>query len=250
MKSKVIILFVIICLILSGCSSINNTLGRNYNEDIEVEYSTASLITQTTTSTPEQTIEPTQMPTIGPTAEPIAEPTITNAPDITSDIINPDYLIIPGVSLGKIKLNMDVEEVYKILGTPSQMDSESITYYSKNKKNYIQISLIENKVSEIIFTSPSFETVDGDKIDTDNNLKLNIEQYNAWKFQWLLMQIRYTLKNGGLTFYTFNVDSADDNTEHARNSIGILHEGESPEYTPIEDADWEKWDGDLVDIYN
>lgn len=243
MKSKVIIIFVIISLILSGCSSINNnTVGQNSNDDKEAENSTVSKLTQTTKPTPEQTIKLTQVPTI--------EPTITNSPEITADKINPDYLIIPAVSLGKIKLNMDVEEVYKILGLPSQKDSESITYYSKNKKNYIQIFLIENKVSEIIFTSPSFETVDGDKIDTDNNLKLNIEQYNAWKFQWLLMQIRYTLKNGGLTFYTFNVDSADDNTEHYRNSIGILHGGKSPEYTPIEDANWEKWDGDLVDLYN
>lgn len=191
-------------------------------------------------------IEPKTEPTLGPTTE----PSITNSPEITTNNINPDYLIIPGVSLGKIKLNMDVKQVIEILGNPSKKNSESITYYSKNKKNYIQIFLIEDKVSEVIFTSSSFETIDGDRIDINSNLEVNADKYNAWKFQWLLMQIRYTLKEGGLTFYTFNVDTADDNSEHPRSSIGILHKGKSPQYTPIEDANWEKWDGDLADLYN
>jgi hypothetical protein len=249
MKSKAIIIFVIISSILSGFSSINNnTVGLSPNEDKKAEYSTAPKITQTTTSTPGQTIEPTQVPTIEPAISPAAESAINNSPEKTTDKINPDYLINPGVSLGKIKLNMKAKEVYKIFGIPSKKDSESITYYSKNKKNYIKIYLKKNKVSEIIFTSPSYETIDGDKIDTDKNVKLNIKQYNAWKFQWSLMQIRYSLKNGGLTFYTFNVDSEDD-TEHPRNSIGILHKGKNPKYTPIEDAEWEKWDGDLTNLF-
>jgi hypothetical protein len=248
MKSKVLI-FVILSAILSGCSGTNNnTVGKNSNKDNDVEHSTTTNLEQTTNTTPEQIIVPTQVSTIEPIIDSTDELTMTNSPEITNDKINSDCLIIPGVSLGKIKLNMDVKEVYDILGTPSQKDGELIIYDSKKEENYIGIFLTDNKVSEIIFKSPTFETADGDRIDACSNVELNIEQYNAWKFQWLLMQVRYTLKDGGLTFYTFNVDSADDNMEHPRNSIGILHEGENPDYTPIEGANWKKWDGG--DIYN
>lgn len=74
MKSRIALTFMIISLILSGCSSINNsTVRKNSNKDKEAEQLTVS-----NEPTPEQTIESTQVPTIIV----IDEPVITNSPDV------------------------------------------------------------------------------------------------------------------------------------------------------------------------
>ncbi len=162
--------------------------------------------------------------------------------------LNMDYIIVPGRSLGNTKIGESKAEVLKRLGKPSQIDEDCFRYHSKDKKQYVEIHFNKGKVEEIKFTSSSFDTIEGINIKNFSEAKFN-DQFDKWKFQWRYIQLRYTLKTGGLTFYAMNVDVPSDNEEYSSYYIGIVHSGKNPKYEPISGGNWEKWDGDPEKLY-
>ena len=151
---------------------------------------------------------------------------------------NTDYMIIPGQSIGKIALGMTGEEVVKRLGKPTSSDEYDMTY--KSPKNYISLSLKENVVKQIEFTSSAFSTAEGINL---SNYEDNSDQFNVSEFMWRFLQIRYEFKQGGLAFFSFNADLPDDNTEEYQHYVrGYIYEGNTMYEEPISGGSWKPSD--------
>ncbi|WP_127531030.1 outer membrane protein assembly factor BamE domain-containing protein [Paenibacillus kobensis] len=156
---------------------------------------------------------------------------------------NKDNLIVPGISVGKVKIGMTKEDVNRILGKPSREDEIGWIYSSTDRKRFIQVKYYENQVVQIDFNSSSFMTEDLIGIGTFDKPYFYGVDYKLYKFQWRFLQLRYDYDTPGLSFYSFNVDSevSDENT--FTDKLGSVYMGNTPRYQPIEGATWVAWDG-------
>lgn len=160
-----------------------------------------------------------------------------------------DYRIIPGKSLGTIHIGMSKADLFNVLGKPATEEQGSVVYRSKNNKDYLKIYLSGNKVSQIQFTSPAFRTVEG--MTTHNyGMDRYDGKFDKYLLRWRFANIKYVLKDGGLSFYTLNADSVND--DYPVISIGAVYAGKTPvrEIFDIDDtrSGWRLWDGG--DTYN
>lgn len=149
------------------------------------------------------------------------------------------YLIVPGQSVGKIKLGMSKDDVVSLLGKAAREMDQTLTYYSKNKQNYISVHWDKEsgEVCQIDFTSSAFSTEDG--VTTANFEDSKYEDaFNHYEFQWRFLNERYEWKDGGLAFFAFNADVPDDNPEYSRYVRGYVYEGDTLPDEPIGNAEW------------
>lgn len=75
-------------------------------------------------------------------------------------------LIVPGESVGRVKIGMSRDEVTGLLGRPTVATANTITFMSSDKRYYLALQIADDKVSEIMFSSPAFRTVDGIGMET------------------------------------------------------------------------------------
>jgi len=138
-----------------------------------------------------------------------------------------------------------------LLGQPTRETSDgSLVYQAKQGGNKTEIFLAAGQVAQINFTSKTFNTKDG--VNTRNFLDHKFAHaFAKWKLAWRFVNIKYSLKSGGLTFYNLNADSAD--SEFEVQYVGVVHRGLNPVYEVLSlegepNGGWKQWDG--RDIYS
>jgi len=159
-----------------------------------------------------------------------------------------DQLVVPGESVGRIRLGMARAEVLALLGTPENPLENPLVYRARRGGNRLQVYFAEGRAVQVDFTSPSFRTREG--ITVRNYAGAHAARFAKWMLRWRFVNVRYTLRSGGLTFYGLNVDSADP--DYASTHIGVIHRGAAPPHPALEldgepDGGWMPWDGG--DIY-
>jgi hypothetical protein len=139
--------------------------------------------------------------------------------------ISPDKLIVPGKSVGKIKLGVSEAEVLKLLGKPSEEKSEepgevTLTYQSPTGKNTLMIYIFQGAVNEIYFNSPSFKTSDGLCSSIVRNYPAN-KQLKISVIEGRFNEYRFQLRSGGLTFFEITEEGA--NQSPMTEDFGVVH---------------------------
>lgn len=155
-----------------------------------------------------------------------------------------DYLIVPGKSLGKISLSMERDQVSKTLGNPAERTDKYFKYKSSKSADFVKIYFKEGRVAQIDFTSPSFLTKGGNGVKNHEDPKFD-SLFDKWIFRWRFINLKFTLKSGGLTFYDLNCDSAD-NPDYPNWSYGVVHPGKAPLFDFMSgdhDEYWKPWNG-------
>lgn len=167
----------------------------------------------------------------------------------TSLAVDKNFLVVPGVSVGKITLDMTRGKVISLLGKPTSENDESIEYKSKKTQESITIYFVKDKAVQIDFTSGSYKTEKG--ISTKNFTENKFAKYfDTYKLKWRFVNLRYSFKKKGLTFYSLNADSADE--DYPPYYVGIIHKGYKPLFEALSMDDeknggWTSWSG--KDIY-
>jgi hypothetical protein len=159
-----------------------------------------------------------------------------------------DRLVVPGESVGRVRLGMTRREVLALLGTPTE-SGDPLVYRARRGGHRLQVYFAGGRVEQIDFTSPAFQTRDG--IGTRS---YHEDRYAArfamWRLRWRFVNLKHTLRPGGLTFYGLNVDSA--NPDYTVTYVGVVHRGAKPPHEALElqgepEGGWTPWDGS--DIY-
>ncbi|MEI7638327.1 MAG: hypothetical protein WCJ37_13545 [Syntrophus sp. (in: bacteria)] len=141
-----------------------------------------------------------------------------------------DYLIVPGKSVGKMRIGMSKMEVLKLLGKPTDQDKTFLLYKAKRNDDTLKIYLSNSRVAQIEFKSAYFRTADG--ISTANyNNDNNAGKFNKFLLQWLFINSRYVHKEGGLSFYRSNVNSMND--DYPTVTLCIVYKGTKPFHEPL-----------------
>lgn len=170
---------------------------------------------------------------------------------VTPPRANPDFLIMPGKGLGKIQLDMTHKQVVALLGNPGKRHRDEpadvLTYQSKKSGNQVVLYLVAGRVTQIHFTSPSYQTAGG---VTAQNYAEHPDLFTAWKLRGRFVNLKYTRKGEGLTFYNLNADSA--HPEYPPVHWGVIHKGAQPRFEVFyllgePGGGWLPWDGQ--DIY-
>ncbi|HEU4558212.1 MAG TPA: hypothetical protein VFS20_10195, partial [Longimicrobium sp.] len=159
--------------------------------------------------------------------------------------VQDDRLVVPGRSVGRIGLGMQRREVTALLGTPPEATAELLEYHARRGGNRLSIHLSGGRVTQIDFTSRSFRTRDGIGTRTYAD-DAHAARFRKWLLRWRFANVRYTLRNGGLTFYGLNVDSAHD--DYPAMHVGVVHAGADPPRPALElegepNGGWTRWDG-------
>jgi hypothetical protein len=164
--------------------------------------------------------------------------------------VGADFLIVPGRAVGRIRLGMTRREVVRLLGRPtSTTDDSSLVYLSKQGES-TELFFSKRRVAQINFTSKSYATREG--VNAGNFLYDKFgNAFDKWKLKWRFVNIKYTLKSGGLTFYNLNADSAD--SDHEATFVGVVHAGARAPFEPLSldgapNGGWKQWDG--RDLYS
>ena len=155
-----------------------------------------------------------------------------------------DWLVVPGESVGKIRLGMPRAEVLALLGTPREARADLLVYRARRGGNRLQVYFAEGRAVQIDFTSASFRTREG--ISVRNYADAHAARFAKWMLRWRFVNLRYTLRSGGLTFYGLNVDSA--HPDYASVHVGVVHRGAAPPHPALAldgepDGGWTPWDG-------
>jgi hypothetical protein len=171
----------------------------------------------------------------------------SNRKSITSQSTKVDFSIVPGKSLGKIRLGMTTKEVVTLLGNPGKTVKEQqatlITYQSKKSGNQVGLYLEAGRVVQIHFTSPAYATQEG---ITTLNCSEHKPLFTAWQLPVRFLNLKYTRNGGGLTFYNLNADSGDP--AYPVSYWGVIHAGPQPRYELFSlenesNGGWLPWDG-------
>jgi hypothetical protein len=105
--------------------------------------------------------------------------------------------IVPGASVGKVKLGMSRAEVQDVLGDPNVAEGEVLVYESEKTGNLLIVGCPQT-VETILFTSPDFTVADG--LSTRNALNLaNKAGYRKWAKKGE-EYVGWTHPSGGLAF--------------------------------------------------
>jgi hypothetical protein len=171
----------------------------------------------------------------------------SNRTTVTSQSTKADFSIVPGKSLGKIRLGMTTKEVVALLGNPGKTQKEQqatlITYQSKKSGNQVGLYLEADRVVQIHFTSPAYATQEG---ITNLNCSEHKPLFTAWQLPVRFLNLKYTRNGGGVTFYNLNADSGD--AAYPVSYWGVIHAGPQPRYELFSlenepNGGWQPWDG-------
>jgi hypothetical protein len=160
-----------------------------------------------------------------------------------------DLLIVPGKSVGRVRLGMTREQVVALLGAPQEESksengiTNALTYRSKPAKHTINIDFDNGRVSQIDFTSQAYKTSEGIGVGDFESAK-NTKFFDRYIIRAPL-GTRYLWKSGGLAFYHLNIDSV--NPEHESVALGVVYTGHRPGIEPQSeggpDNGWKPWNG-------
>jgi hypothetical protein len=109
-------------------------------------------------------------------------------------------LVTPGASLARIRLGQTRQEIEKLLGAPAQFNNGISTYWAGDRKFFLSIRYLNERASDMVFSSPSFSTQSG----------INVNSFREPQFQNEFRQIKstgtkaitlYEVKEGGLAFF-------------------------------------------------
>jgi hypothetical protein len=135
-----------------------------------------------------------------------------------------DEVLVPGNSLGKVKLGMSDSELQAILGKATKEDSGALdrwNYLSKDKSKLIQFHLKKDKIEQIIFNSESFKLANGEGIaKLKAEVSLTGKLGSPQKFEKLTDLIRYTKVEDGFSLIVWLSTPLSDWCESA---VGVLH---------------------------
>ena len=159
-------------------------------------------------------------------------------------------LIIPGKSLGDIKLGMTKEEVNDIMTFPDDFTKEIWSFDTENYEKLLRIYFKDNTVYQICFTYPEFTAIEGFSLENHRN---NPEHFTVYEYDReetafsgkKLIDLMYVLNSGGLVFIDFDIHDADP---QQRDLLywGIIFKGNLP---PDENTyDWKKQGEDIEPI--
>ena len=156
-----------------------------------------------------------------------------------------DRLVVPGESVGRIRLGMSRRDVLALLGAPADARGNPLVYRSGRGGNSLQLFFAGERVEQIDFTSAAFHTREGITTRSYGDDR-HAASFAKWRLRWRFVNLRYTLRSGGLTFYGLNVDSA--NPDYEVTHLGVVHRGAKPPHQPLELEDepnggWEPWNG-------
>jgi hypothetical protein len=149
-----------------------------------------------------------------------------------------EMLIVPGQSVGKVRLGMSPEQVKSALGEPQTKTAESWEYHPQGAKDLLRVLFAKQVVVQIEFTSHDYHTED--QIDVRNYRKFR-EQFRRARFQGQFLHLRYSFGKGGLSFFEINYDSTSPTQEPY--SLGVVHSGATPAVDPLKGATWADWEG-------
>src|SRR5262245_11475524 len=131
-----------------------------------------------------------------------------------------DFVVMSGKLVGNFSLGMTREAILKIAPKPQETFPDRLIYKSRKTGNSLVMHVQNNKTVQIDFTSKDFYT--GEGIHTGNFWD---EQYaplfNVWVLPGPFPSYKFTLKTGGLTFYSLNGGSSDAN--YPAQAVGAIH---------------------------
>lgn len=90
-----------------------------------------------------------------------APPVVRKSAPITTGAVSPRSLVVPGASVGRISLSMTKTDVQSILGKPTVTEGDTATYWSADKRFFLSVEYVGDKVAQIAFSSPVFRTAEG-----------------------------------------------------------------------------------------
>jgi hypothetical protein len=154
-----------------------------------------------------------------------------------------DQLIVPGESVGRVRLGMARADVIALLGRPQDSQPDLLVYRARRGGDRLQVYFAGGRAVQIDFTSPSFRTREGIGIRSYAEDRY-AARFARWKLRWRFLNVKHVLRSGGLTFYGLNVDSA--HPDYAPAHVGVVHRGAKPPHEALEledepDGGWTPW---------
>ena len=105
-------------------------------------------------------------------------------------------LVVPGISLARIKLGMSQDAVEKLLGKPIETKGDVLSYRTAEGKHFLAIRIQGGAVNDIAFSSPEFATESGINVSNFNNYP---DDFPDTKKDTSGHAEIYTIKGGGLS---------------------------------------------------
>ncbi|HEY9786480.1 MAG TPA: caspase family protein [Candidatus Obscuribacterales bacterium] len=130
------------------------------------------------------------------TTSPVHPPGIAMkvTPPVDSSAIKTTSLIIPGKSLGRTQLGMSSEQVLNLLGKPTETSNNVLTYRAADRRLFVSMRFVDNRMTEVAFSSPVFTTATGIRLSNFHTMSARFKA--PVDFQNFRV---YTLGTGGLT---------------------------------------------------
>lgn len=151
----------------------------------------------------------------------------------TEEVKFDSLLIIPGKSLGDIKLGMTKEEVKNFVSYAGPVTDDKWRMHTEDYEHLLRIDFKDNTVYQICFNYPEFRTIEGYSLDNHRN---NPEHFIIYEHEdeYLppsgkkIVNLMYLLKTGGLVFIDYDINDADP---QQRDLLywGIIFEGDFPQ---------------------
>ena len=110
-----------------------------------------------------------------------------------------DRLVVPGESVGRIRLGMSRRDVLALLGASADARGNPLVYRSGRGGNSLQLFFAGERVEQIDFTSAAFHTREGITTRSYGDDR-HAARFAKWRLRWRFVNLRYTLRPGGLTF--------------------------------------------------
>ncbi len=151
-------------------------------------------------------------------------------------------LIIPGESLGDIKIGMTKEEVKNFVSYIGPLTDDKWRMHTEDYERLLRIDFKDNTVYQICFTYPEFATIEGLSLENHRNYPEHFSVYEYDREETALsgkklIDLMYVLNSGGLVFIDYDIHDADP---QQRDLLywGIIFKGNLP---PDENMhDWKK----------
>lgn len=146
-------------------------------------------------------------------------------------------LIIPGKSLGSIKLGMSKKEIKIKFGLSGNTESATQWSYQGSGENFVRIVFNADKVNYIAFSSDQYKTAQGlMNSSSDESFKGFKKQVHSrpGPAEKMIRDVRYLMPEGGLAFYKYDIENIEPD-QRDLTSAGIVFKGKFP---PEDSSDW------------
>lgn len=140
-----------------------------------------------------------------------------------------EWLIVPGQSLAKLHLGMTGHEILSTLGPPQVRRSDRFEYWSRDKQHFVIAFLRNERLAQLMFSSPKFRTLGG--LNTDNfDEGVHQSDFSVFKLKSHNLNLKYKLAQGGLEFCIVNADAY---SHHHRLRLGVVYSGAEPPFPVV-----------------